>query len=142
MMEIEQLEKQFQLWNRFMHVMLGSSITLVLISFGTIDYGTDWPGFSNYVGGIWTWIQILATAPGFFLLWGRRWKSLPFVNRLNTIIGYFVASWLSFLALGIITANDAPNEMIFLIVGSAVLITLGYIWAIKKTSVLRDEMFP
>lgn len=141
-MEIEQLEKQFQVWNRFMYMMLGASITLVLISLGTIVYGTDWPGFGNYVGGIWPWIQILATAPGFFLLWGKRWKTLPFANRLNTIFGYFIASWLSFLALGLITAQDASTELKFLIVGSAVLIALGYIWAIKKTSVPRDEIFP
>jgi hypothetical protein len=142
MMEIEQLEKKFQLWNRFMYTMLGSSITLVLISFGTIVYGTDWPGFGNYVGGLWPWIQILATAPGFFLLLGKRWKTLPFVQRLNTIFGYFIASWLSFLALGLFTANDAPNEMKFLIGCSAVLIALGYTWAIKKTAVPRDEIFP
>jgi hypothetical protein len=141
-MDTEQLEKQFQLWNHFMYVALGSSITLVLISLGDVLNGDRWSGFDNYTGGVWQWIQILSTTPGFYLLWGKSWKTLPLAHRLNTIFGYFVASWFSFLALGLITANNAPNELNFLIVGAAILIALGYIWVLKKTSSPRDEMFP
>lgn len=141
-MDTSQLEKQFQMWNRFMYLILGSSITLVPIGFGNILNADRWQGFGNYMGGIWTWIQILATAPGLFLLLGRRWKVLPLAHRLNTIFGYFIASWLSLLSLGFITADNAPSELNFLIVGSALLIVFGYIWALKKMSHPRDEMFP
>jgi len=141
-MDTNQLEKQFQLWNRFMYLVLGSSITLVLIGFGAILNRDGWQGFENYVGGIWTVVQILATAPGFILLLLKRWRALPLVNRLNTIFGYFVASWLSFLSLGLVTANNAPNELNFLIIGSALLIALGYFWALKRTPSPRGEMFP
>ena len=141
-MDTNQLEKQFQLWNRFMYLVLGLSITLVFISFGFILNRDKWQGFPNYIGGIWTLVEILATAPGLILLVVKRWRSLPLVNRLNTIFGYFVASWLSFLTLGLITANNAPSELNFLIIGSALLIILGYIWALKRTSTPRDEMFP
>ena len=141
-MDTNHLEKQFQSWNRFMYLVLGSSITLVFISFGFILNRERWQGFENYVGGIWTWIQVLATAPGLMLLLLKPWRSAPLVNRLNTIFGYFVASWLSFLSLGLITANNAPTELNFLIIGSAILIVLGYIWALKRTSTPRDEMFP
>ncbi len=141
-MDTNQLEKQLQTWNRFMYLVLGSSITLVFISFGSILNRERWRGFENYVGGIWTWIQILATTPGFILLLLKRWRLFPLVNRLNTIFGYFVASWLSFLSLGLMTANNAPIELNFLIVGSAIVIVLGYIWALKRTSNPRDEIFP
>jgi len=141
-MDTNQLEKQFQLWNRFMYLILGSSITLVPIGFGNILNGDRWQGFDNYMGGIWPWIQILAIVPGFFLLLGKRWKVLPFAHKLNTIFGYFIASWLSFLSLGFVTANNAPNELNFLIIGSALLIALGYFWALKRTSSPRGEMFP
>ncbi len=141
-MDTNQLEKQFQLWNRFMYLILGSSITLVLIGLGVILNRDRWQGFENYVGGIWTLVQILATVPGFILLLLKRWRALPLANRLNTIFGYFVASWLSFLSLGLVTANNAPNELNFLIIGSALLIILGYIWALKRTSNPRDEIFP
>lgn len=141
-MDTNQLEKQFQLWNRFMYLVLGSSITLVFISFGFILNRDKWHGFPNYIGGIWTLVEILAIVPGFILLLLKRWRSLPLANRLNTIFGYFVASWLSFLTLGLITANDAPTELNFLIIGSALLIILGYFWALKRTSTPRDEMFP
>lgn len=140
-MDTNQLEKQFQLWNRFMYLVLGSSITLVLLSFGFIQNFYRWQGFENYMGGIWTWVQILATAPAFILLLLKRWRALPLVNRLNTIFGYFVASWLSLLAFGLI-ANDVPNELYSLIVVYALLIAIGYIWSLKRTSIPRDEMFP
>lgn len=141
-MDAEQLEKQLQIWHRFMYMALGSSITLVLISFGNFVYADRWPGFGNYTGGVWQWVQLLTTPPGLYLLWGKRWKTLPLVNRLNTIFGYFIASWLSLVALGLITANNAPSEFNFLIAGTAILIVLGYIWVLKRTSTPRDEMFP
>ena len=140
-MDTEQLEKQFQLWNHFMYMVLGSSITLVIVSLVNILNGSRWPGFDNSMGGVWQWIQILATPPGFYLLWGKRCKTLPLLNRLNTIFGYFIAGWFSFLALGLIV-NDASIELYLLIVGSVILIALGYIWALRRTSHPRDEMFP
>lgn len=141
-MDTDQLEKQFQLWNRFMYLVLGSSITLVLIGFGFFFNRSRWQGFENYMGGIWTWVQILATTPGLILLLLKPWRSLPLVNRLNTIFGYFAASWLSFLSLGLFTIDNAPNELNCLIFGSAVLIVLGYVWALRRTSSPRDEIFP
>src|SRR3990172_2597105 len=121
-MDTEQLEKQFQRWNRFMYVALGASITLVLISLGDVLNGDRWTGFDNYTGGVWQWIQIFSTSPGFYLLWGKGWKTLPLPYRLNTIFGYFVASWFSFLALGLITANNNPIEIYLLIAAGAILI--------------------
>lgn len=141
-MDTERLEKQFQMWNRFMYVVLGASITLVTVGLGDFLEGNRWPGFDNFIGGVWQWVQLLATPPGFYLLLGKRWKTMPLSNRLNTIFGYFIASWLSFFALGLITANNAPTELGFLIIGSAILIALGYIWALKRTLHPRDEMFP
>lgn len=141
-METEQLERQFQMWNRFMYMILGSSITFVLTSFGNIVYGTDWPGFGNYVGGIWTSIQLLATLLGFYLLWGRRWKSIPLSSRINTIFGYFVASWINLLSLWLIASMTPPTEYYLLLVGSAIVMVLGYVWAWKTAFTPRGEMFP
>lgn len=141
-MDTEQLEKQLQTWNRFLYVVLGSSVTLVLIIFGTIFDGREWPGFDNYVGGIWSWIQLLATPPGFYLLWGRRWKSIPLSNRINTIIGYFAASWINLLSLRFLAETAPATDYYFLLVDSAIVIILGYIWALKRTSLPREEMFP
>ena len=141
-METAQLEKQFQMWNRFMYMLLGSSITLVLISSGLILYDAHWPGFGNYVGGIWGTIQFLTAAPGFYLLWGRLWRVIPLAGRINTIFGYFVASWLTLFSLGLITETQPVTEYYLLLVGSALLIATGYSWALRRTSAPRDEMFP
>lgn len=140
-MEIQQLEKQLEMWKRFLFMILGSSITFVSISLGNIVYG-DWPGFGNYVGGIWTSIQLLATLPGFYLLWGRCWKPVLLSSRLNTIFGYFAISWINLLSLILIASMTPPTEFYLLMAGSAVLILVGYIWALKRTSSPRDEIFP
>jgi hypothetical protein len=143
-MNPEQLEKNFQFWNRLMYMVIGSSITLLLISFGNlVIYRNTWPGFDNYTGGVWTGIQFLAVLPGLYLLWNKPWKTLPLTTRLNTAFGYFIAGWLCLLALAfIIDPQNAPDELIFIIIGSAVLIAFGYIWALKRTLAPRDEMFP
>lgn len=141
-MDTHQLEKQLQQWNRFMYLMLGSSITLVLIGFGFFLNRERWDGFANFIGDIWVFVQILATTPGFILLLLKPWRTVPFVNRLNTIFGYFLASWFSFLSLGLFTINDAPVEMYCLILVSAIFIAAGYVWALRRISSPRDEMFP
>lgn len=141
-MDTEQLEKQLQQWNRFLYMILGSSITLVFISFGFLLNASRWDGFANYAGGVWQLIQLLATPPGFYLFLTKRWRAVPLANRLNTIFGFFIASWINLLSLGLITIETAPGEFNFLIVGMAILIVIAYIWAIKRTSTPRDEMFP
>jgi hypothetical protein len=135
-------EKQLQMWNRFMFMVLGASITLLAVSFGTIAYDDEWSGFGNYAGGIWAPLQFLTTLPGLYLLWGRRWKPIPLSSRVNTIFGYFVASWITLLALGCMMESAPATDYYFLVAGSAIVIALGYIWALKRTSAPRDEMFP
>ena len=141
-MEIEQLEKQFQMWNRFMYMILGASIIFLLVSFGNLTYGRDWTGFGNYVGGIWSSIQLLATPPGFYLLWGRQWKGTPLSTKINTVFGYFVAGWINLLSIAFFTETPPLTEYYILLVGSAIVMLLAYMWARKRISSPRDEMFP
>ena len=141
-MEIEQLEKQFQIWIHFLYMILSSSITFMLVSFGNLVYGNDWPGFGNYAGGIWITIQLLATLPPFYLWLAKRWRASPFSNRVNTIFGYLVVSWLNLLSLGLIASMAPATEYYVLIVGSAIVMILGYIWARKRTSLPKEEIFP
>lgn len=141
-METEQLEKQFHMWVHVLWMILGASLTFASISFGNLVYGTDWPGFGNYVGGIWTTIQLLAILPGVYLLLWRRWNSITFSSRMNTIFGYFAASWLNLLALGFIMSMPPATDYYILLVGSAIVIILGYIWTLKRTSIPKEEIFP
>jgi hypothetical protein len=141
-MDTDQSERQFQMWNRFMYMVLSSTITLLIISFGTVTYGTEWPGFGNYAGGLWASLQFLAVLPGFYLLGGRRWKPMPLSGRINTIFGYFASSWLNLLSIGLLMETPPATDYYFLLAGSAVVIIAGYIWTFKRTSAPRDEMFP
>jgi hypothetical protein len=141
-MDTEPLEKELQIWDRLMYIALGSSSTLLIISFGHFFYGNQWPYFENYAGGLWQWMQIAITPPGFYLLSSKRWKLLPVSSRKIPIIGFFAASWITFLSLGFITVNDALIYFNFFIIGIAALIALGYMEKIKKKSNQPDEMFP
>lgn len=141
-MDTSQLEKQVQMWNRFMYMVLGATITLLIISCGTVTYGTKWPGFGNYAGGIWASLQFLAVLPGFHLLWGGRWKTISLSIRINTIFGYFAAGWLNLLSIGLLMETAPATDYYFIITGIAVLLLLGYFGARKRMFSPRDEMFP
>ena len=141
-MEIVQIEKQFQMWMRFLWMILGASITLACISFGNLVYSHDWPGFGNYVGGIWTAVQLLATLPGLYLLIWRRWRPVPLTSRIHTIFGYFAAGWLNLLSLGLIDETGPATDYYVVVGGSALLLLLGYFWTRRRASISREEIFP
>jgi|SRR5688572_4562714 hypothetical protein len=141
-METEQLEKELQIWDRLMYMAVGSSIALVVVSFGNYIYADQWPGFQNHASSVWQWMQLAVTPPGFYLLWSRRWKGLPFWERKNTILGFFIASWFTFLSFGLITLNYYLIDLGSLITGGVALITLGYAWIRKGKTNQVDEMFP
>ncbi len=140
-MDTEQLGKELQIWNRFMYMALASSITLAVISLGNFFYD-GWFGFEGYAGGIWPWMQLAISPAGFYLLWGKHWRALPIPDRKNTILGFFIASWFTFLSLGFITVNEPLVNFSFLVLGGAILLAFGYINMIKRKSNQRDEMFP
>jgi hypothetical protein len=114
----------------------------LIISFGNFSYGNQWPYFENYTGELWQWMQIAVTPPGFYLLWSKRWKLLPLSSIKITILGFFIASGITFLSLGFITVNNALIYFNFFIIGSASLIALGYSQMTKRKSNQPDEMFP
>lgn len=141
-MDTKQLEKELQIWDRLMYMAVGASIVLAALSFRHLDYADRWPGFQNYAGNIWQWMQVVITPPALYLLWGKRWKDVPFREKKNTIIGFFIASWFTFLALGFITLNYSIVVLGLLLTGSAALITLGYLWWRRVKLNQVDEMFP
>jgi hypothetical protein len=138
-MDAEQLEKELDRWNRFMYMALASSITLAVISFGNF-LESGWSGFERYMSGLWQWIQLAVTPPVFYLLWSKRWKALPFQDRRNTILGFFLASWFTFLSLGFITVNGLLVS--FLILVGAISLFFRYVVVVKRKSNQADEIFP
>ncbi len=126
-METEQLEKQLSLWNRFLYAALGASFTLIFSS------------FDQFFGVVWMVFQIAVTSVAFFLLMGKRWKSLPLSKeRANTILGYFIASWLLSWVPGILGADSLYYILVF---GYAIFILIVFRRTQKELSV-SDEMFP
>ena len=128
-MDTERLEKQLSVWNKLMYMALGSVITLVISS----------PDVFAHVDIVWLLVQIVITPPGFFLLFAKRWKALPpSRERLNTGLGYLVASWLSLLVPWILGAGG--NYVLFLLVYTVFLGLLS--WRVQKKFSDSDEIFP
>ena len=128
-MDTEQLEKELQLWNRFMYMALGAAIALVVSS----------PNDFSFIGIVNFLLLIAVIPPGFFLLFSKRWKVLPFTKeRITTIFGFLAASWLLLLVPGIL--SGAPLYLMFLI-GYLIFLVFLYLRILKKPSD-SDEMFP
>jgi hypothetical protein len=112
-----------------MYMALGSVITMVVSSVDVFAHADI----------IWFLVQIAITPPGFFLLFGRRWKALPLSReRLSTGLGYLLASWLSLFAPLIWGAGFAYTLFLLL---STVFLGLAYLRVQKKFS-NSEEMFP
>jgi hypothetical protein len=128
-MDTEQLEKQLSIWNKLMYMALGSAITLVASS----------PNEFSQVDVVWLLVQIAITPPGFFLLFGKRWKVLPLSReKVNTALGYLFASWLSLFVPLILGAGSAYT--LFLLVYT---VFLGLLYGrVQRKFSNSDEMFP
>lgn len=126
-METEQLEKQISIWKQLLYAVMGASITLLFSS------------FDQFLGIVWVVLQIAVTSSAFFLLFGKRWKSLPLSKeRANIIFGYFLASWLLSLVPGFLDADSLYYIIVF---GYAIFILVIFRRTQKELSV-SDEMFP
>jgi hypothetical protein len=126
-METEQLEKQLSVWSRLLYLVLGSCITLLFSS------------FDQLLGIVWAVLQIAVTSVAFFLLTGKRWKVLPLSkDRANTILGYFIASWLLSLVPGILGADS----LYYILVFSYAIFILVVFRRTQKELAVSDEMFP
>ncbi|SRR6266498_350587 len=126
-METEQLEKQFSIWNRLLYAVMGATITLLFSS------------FDRFIGIIWLVLQIAVTSSAFFLLFGKRWKTVPLSKeRTSIILGYFLASLLLSFVPGILGADSLYYIIVF---GYAIFILMIFRRTQKELSV-SDEMFP
>ena len=126
-MDTEQLEKQLSVWSRLLYAALGSSITLLASS------------FDGVLGILWLLLQVGVTSTGFFLLWGKRWKNLPYSKeRANTIFGYLFASWLLLFVPGVF----GVDSLYYILVCGYTIFLLVIYKRVQKQLLVSDEMFP
>ena len=128
-METEQPEKELQIWNRLMYMALGAAIALFASS----------PNDFSFVGIVNLLLLIAVIPPGFFLLFGKRWKALPRTKeRTTTISGYLIASLLLLFIPAILGAH--PLYLLFLLAYVTFLVVLYF--RMQKKPSDSDEMFP
>jgi hypothetical protein len=127
-METEELEKQLSIWNRLLYAALGSAVTLL---FSSLD---------QFQKIVWFVLQVAVAASGFFLLWGKRWRAVPFSKeRRNLIFGFLFASWLLLFVPGLLN-TDFFSYFVCISVYTLLLLVI-YLRIHKKYSD-SDEMFP
>lgn len=141
-MDTQQLEQELQLFDRLMYMAVGASIILMAVTYRHLDYENIWPGFQHHAGVVWQLLQIAVTPPAFYLLLSKRWKGMPWREKKNTIVGFLIASWFTFLSLGFITLNFYIAEIGTVITVGAALIALGYAWIRRQKPNQAEEIFP
>jgi hypothetical protein len=126
-MDTDRLEKQLPMWNRLMYVILGSTGTLLFASFEELRWVA------------WFVLQILATSAGFYLLWGKGWKNLPLSKeRVNTIFGCLLASWLLLFVLWIL----GRDSCLLILPLAYTIFLLAIYWRTRRKLSDVEEMFP
>jgi len=126
-MDTDRLEKQLSVWNRRMYMALSSAVILLIASFDELRWVA------------WFVLQILTTSLGFYLLWGKDWRNLPLSKeRINSIFGCFLASWL-LLFIPMILAKEACFSVPLF--GYTIFLLIIYLRTRKKLSDF-EEMFP
>ena len=128
-MDTENLEKELQIWNRFMYMGLGATIAIVASSLNNF----------SFAGIVWFFLQVALTPPGFFLLLGKRWKEMPLTQeRINTVFGYLVAS----LLLLFVPAIFGADSLYYIFPAGYFILILSLYLRIRKKPSNSDEMFP
>lgn len=141
-MDTEKLEKELQLFDRLMYMAVGASIILMTVTYRHLYYGDNWPGFQHHAGVVWQLLQIAVTPPAFYLLLSKRWKGTAWREKKNTILGFLIASWFTFLSPGFITLNFYIADIGTVITVCAAVIALGYAWIHRQKPNQTEEMFP
>ena len=126
-MDTDRLEKQLPAWHRLMYMAVSSAVVLLVASIDELRWVA------------WFVLQILVTSVGFYLLWGKNWKSLPLSReRLTIVFGFFLASWF-FLFIPMILARQACFATPVFVYSIFLLIIY---WRTRKKLSESEEMFP
>jgi len=126
-MDTDRLEKQLPTWNRLMYIAVSSAVVLLVASIDELRWVA------------WFALQILVTSVGFYLLWGKNWKSLPVSKeRINAVFGYFFASWLLLLIPMILAKEPCFATPVFIY---SIFLLIIY-WRVRKKLSESEEMFP
>lgn len=126
-MDTDRLEKQLSTWNRLMYMAVSSAVILLVASIDELRWAA------------WFVLQILTTSVGFYLLWGKNWKSLPLsTERMNIVFGFFLASWL-LLFVPVILARQSC--FLIPLLGYSIFLLIVY-WRKRRKLSESEEMFP
>ena len=140
-MDIEQLEKQLELWKRGLFVALGSSVTLFAI---TLAESSRDSFFSSAIWGwylVWVVVWLAIAPPGFYLLLSKRWRKVSLSTRLNTAFGYLGCAWMVLLSAGIKGYSSGDHACSTLIVITAFILGGSYLYLRRKKNE-PEEIFP
>lgn len=139
-MDINSLNKRFEIWKHILFINIGASAALLAIRIA------DAPNFSkmDFPGwyGVWFVVQLASLLPGFVLLWGKHWMQIPLRERLNTIFGYFAVAWMTLSPFGLRIGPAFPDAFNSVFLSCAAAIVIGYWWLRRKTFESQNEIFP
>jgi hypothetical protein len=135
-MTTEYLEQQLEKWKQVLLLFIGAGLTLAIST-----VGNSGPGAIS-LGWITTWLvlQLGAMPAGLLILFGKSWRQLPLMQRLNTAFGFLGVSWLCWLAFGFGVSSDS-SVMLFILLLGAILAAV-YLLRRRANNRAPEEIFP
>lgn len=140
-MDTNSLHRRLEIWRYILFMNLGASLVLIATGVAELPNIASKPYFPGWYG-VWFVVQLASFLPGFVLLWGKHWIQIPLRERLNTIFGYFVVTWLTILPIGLRMGPNAPDSFNYFFLGCAAAIAAAYWWLRRKSVGMQNEIFP
>lgn len=105
MITTESLERQLEIWKRFLWAGSAASVALLLTAIVERRHPPDFPGW--YEISLILLIAITLSA-GLGLLLAHSWRQLPIEQRLNTAFGYLGSAWTTLAAPVVRSVSQIP----------------------------------
>jgi|WetSurMetagenome_2_1015567.scaffolds.fasta_scaffold729719_1 hypothetical protein len=139
-MQLNLLEKNLEIWKKILFIGIGATSTLLATGIAELPNRSQ-PYFPGWYA-VWFIIFLASIIPGFVLLWGKHWLTIPLEKRLNIIFGFFGLTWVTFLSIGTTIIWGGAHEFVYFLLCLAVIIAVPYILLRRRTQKKAEEIFP
>ena len=165
---MEQIEQKLSGWEKWLFASFSAAIIILihalikatenamltdlLFSLGetTIVPSNTYYGYQQYVSSVhlsperyWLWffVELAAIVPAAILAFHSTWRKVASIRRLDLIIGYMLAGWVAYLALGAQDPLNVGNGYNVFALVWVLSLGFGYWWHRRKKD-KAEEVFP
>lgn len=164
----EELEVRLSRWEKWLYLLLGAAVIMLVQGFITHDENTRLTGllFSLDAQGLDAWqfmsqysyqwlpmyvspwllilwlvVEVAALVPAAILGLHSHWRRIALSKRLDLLGGFLLVGWLNLLALGAANPLNVSDAYNVLVIVYLLALGGGY-WGLKRRQERAEEVFP